>query len=369
MPTPLITKEDVYAQPEAIAQLATRLCELPDLDALPPERPWLFVGEGSSFNAVAWMLPLLRNAHPHRRVILRYPWAFLKELEQWPSDSGITPYVIAISQSGRTASLIHAMDEARKKWKDFDGHLITNADDSSLNKDNWSPLTTFFLQVGNEAGIAATKTFTTTALAVLMLGDRESAAILAKMLPTQLPEFVESLRVQSAWSIALNQCVTQCEHPLVLIGHDNVMTILGEAHLKLTETLSRPVLTYHHEGFKHGPKSVLHRDRSVWPQLIYSVPKNDIDAKAFYADAMIHLQHIQLDQATQLNHLWIRPVDAPPIPDALKAKGHFVELVLNKPLPEDWALLTVVQHLALDLVERMNLQTDGLTKFVSTPIV
>ena len=322
--TPLITREDIDAQAGCLTQLAQHLDALPQLNQLPSGRPCCFVGEGSSYHAVSWVLGRLRASDPERRFMLRYPWELRHEALQWPNKAGVTPYVIAISQSGKTASLKVALQHLHQQWINLEGLLITNADAEDLDKSAWAPLATFHLGLGEEHGIAATKTFSATAMAALALGNPAAARMTIEHVAPALLNFSNALRSNSAWEAVLAQCAACLHDGLVLVGHAGVMPLLDELHLKLTETLSRPVLRYHHEGFKHGPRAILHRERQQWPQVCYMVPNEPEAAAAFYADASLHLQHLDVDSAKRLRHLWLQPAGSAGPPEDLRRLGDCV---------------------------------------------
>jgi hypothetical protein len=124
-------------------------------------------------------------------------------------------------------------------------------------------------------------------------------------------------------------------------------------------------LTYHHEGFKHGPRSILHRKQKTWALLVYVPPVDN--APEFYADARFHLQHVDALHAERLKQLWIRSASTPPVPQDLRDLGNVVDLAIETTLPDDVLLLLVIQSLAVAVVDALGLEADGLTKFVAEP--
>jgi fructoselysine-6-P-deglycase FrlB-like protein len=369
---PLIELHEIEAQAQVLGQLASRISHLPRLAEL--EVPIVFVGEGSSYNAVAWQLHTLRRKLPHKKIRLMYPW----ELEAFLVDSPIpagdaqAPMLVAISQSGKTASLRRAV---RRFYRTVPhapkGLLITNAPDAASHED-WKHMEALALQAGEETAIAATKTFTATAYLVRALLLPLDTLQLLDVLPIGIATLLQALPVHPAWQQACSLIRSTMNRPMVLIGSRPTMPVLGELHLKLTETLSRPVLNYHNEGFKHGPRSVLHRtQQSHWPLQVYFPPAEATAREEFEADARLHIEHLPPEAYRDIYQLWIRPEgeDIPPplttsIP--LLQRANVVELSLPAILPADIMSLIVIQRLAYDVVQRLGLTPDGLTKYVAS---
>jgi glucosamine 6-phosphate synthetase-like amidotransferase/phosphosugar isomerase protein len=370
-PPKLIEALDVLAQADVLDALQARLVDLPKLPQN-PSQAWIFVAEGSSYNAVQWHITNLIQAHPHQRAILFYPWELEASLGEWQAvaneEVGLYPYVIAVSQSGKTASLMRSIQKAKTAWGKLDGLLITNACPESLDVHAWQGLTPFYLNAGKEEAIAATKTFTATSFTLKALACQTPNKLteLATELNALSPEIrrvLGSLSEHPAWEKAVDLLKSDRETAIAVIGAETVMPVLNEVHLKWTETLSRPVLTYHHEGFKHGPRSILHRKQTSWALLVY-VPPFD-NAPEFYADARFHLQHVDALHAERLKQLWIRNASTPPLPEDLLNLGKTVDLAIETSLPDDVLLLLVIQSLAVAVVDALGLEADGLTKFVA----
>ena len=373
-PPKLIDAADLLAQADVLDALQKRLVDLPVLPQNPLQA-WIFVAEGSSYNAVQWQMTALIQAHPQQRVILFYPWELEASLGEWQAVSDnllpYPPYVIAVSQSGKTASLLRSIQKAKAHWGQLEGLLITNASSESLDLLAWQGLTPLYLNAGQEEAIAATKTFTATSFTLKALASKTSAqrAELDAELGVLIPEIrrvLKGLAQQSAWEKAVDLLKSKMQTAIAVIGAETVMSVLNEVHLKWTETLSRPVLTYHHEGFKHGPRSILHRKQKNWALLVYVPPVNN--AAEFYADAHLHLQHVDSHHASRLQQLWIRSASTLPVPQSLLDLGESVDFAVETTLPDDLLLLLVVQSLAVAVVDSLHLEADGLTKFVAEPL-
>ena len=362
MPPKLIDLQDVLAQPDVLKQI---LHQLPSASQLPthPLRPWVFVAEGSSYNAVEWQIKTMIQAHPRQRAILLYPWELEASLNEWQNTHDGLPFLVAVSQSGKTASLLRCVQKTAHSWGHLDGILLTNANAEDLDITAWRGLTPHYLDVGQETAIAATKTFLATTFTLLgMVKPKHFEDKLIKLIP-ELQRVLDDLPKHPKWEQVVESFSSTMNLPITVIGAASVMPVLNEVHLKLTETLSRPVLTYHHEGFKHGPRSLLHRKQASWPFLVYACPS--WHTADFYADAMLHLHHVEASHAERLRHLWIRKTTSPPVPPALLSLGHAVDFVIDTDLPDDLLLLVLMQRLAVAVVECLGLEADGLTKYVA----
>ncbi|XVJ51320.1 MAG: hypothetical protein HEQ32_04245 [Vampirovibrio sp.] len=358
----LIDVNDVLAQTQVLEGLLSRLDRFPTLPQNPLQA-WIFVAEGSSYNAVDWQLKFLIHAHPSQRVDLFYPWELEAFLKEAPLHHEAPPFVIAVSQSGKTASLRRALEHARQAWGRLEGLLITNATSETLTHEHWLGLPPFYLEVGPEEAIAATKTFLATTVTLKALANPQTTLqALSAWIPS-VKQALTDIFLHPQWNALLDLVATTMTTPIAVIGGSSVMAVLGEVHLKLTETLSRPVLTYHHEGFKHGPRSILHRQQAHWPLLIYAVPTQD--SADFYADAQLHLQHVDAAHAPRLVHLWVRSSKTMAPPSNLLALGRSLDWALDTDLPDDLLLLLLTQCLAVALVEGLHLEADGLSKFVA----
>jgi fructoselysine-6-P-deglycase FrlB-like protein len=362
MPPKLIDLQDVLAQPDVLKQILHRL---PRQFQLPIHllRPWVFVAEGSSYNAVQWHIKPLIQAHPRQRAILFYPWELEASLSEWQNTHDGLPFVVAVSQSGKTASLLRCIQKTARTWGHLGGILLTNAEAQDLDVTAWQGLVPHYLQVGQESAIAATKTFLATTFTLLaMVKPKHFEATLLKLIP-ELQRVLEALPQNPQWDALIEQFTSTMNLPITVIGAESVMPVLNEVHLKLTETLSRPVLTYHHEGFKHGPRSILHRKQTAWPLLVYACPR--LHTTDFYADALLHLQHVDASHSPRLAHVWVRNASSPPVPEALLALGNGLEFVVESTLPDDVLLLVLIQRIAVSVVEQLGLEADGLTKYVA----
>lgn len=370
-PPPLISLQEIEAQATVLQALSRRIEGLPRLSE--STAPLVFVGEGSSYNAMAWQLHSIRGMLPHLKIRLMYPW----ELEAYLADSPITrgdaqaPVLVAVSQSGRTASLRRAVSHYFKQVPHAPkGWLITNSPQAAEHED-WKQMQAIALEAGEEHAIAATKTFTATAYLIRALLLPQDTQQQLDLIPIGISTLLQALPHHPQWLNACELIRQTMGRPMVLIGSKSTMPVLSELHLKLTETLSRPVLTYHNEGFKHGPRSILHRDQQPhWPLQIYLPPEHEQPRHEFEADARLHVEHLPPATHPDLYQLWIRPnQEADPL-DAGQAAlpmlrgANIVELSVPGFIPSDLMVLVIIQRLAYEVVTQLNLKADGLTKFI-----
>jgi fructoselysine-6-P-deglycase FrlB-like protein len=368
---PLISLEEIEAQSSVLRALSLRIGSLPRLAE--STAPLVFVGEGSSYNAMDWQLHSIRRMLPQLKIRLMYPWELDAYLEDSPILTGnaTAPILVAVSQSGRTASLRRAVKHyfetvphAPKGW------LITNSPEAGQHTD-WQHMQVIPLEAGEENAIAATKTFTATAYMIRALLLPEDTTLQLDLIPIGIATLLQALPHHPQWLNACELIRQTMERPMVLIGSKSTMPVLGELHLKLTETLSRPVLTYHNEGFKHGPRSILHRDQQPhWPLQIFFPPEHDQQRHEYEADARLHVEHLPPASHPDLYQLWIRPNhEADPL-DAGQAAmptlrgANIVELSVPGFISSDLMALVIIQRLAYEVVTQLNLKADGLTKFI-----
>lgn len=159
--------------------------------------------------------------------------------------------VIGISQSGEAADVIAAVTQARAS-----GAMtlaITNEADSPLAK---AADDTILLHAHREVAVAATKTFTSTMAALLLL-----SAALTPRLPLdaeveRLPGLLEEVFRDEA---ALLACAPQFRYmrDCVLLGRGYNMATAYELALKLRETCYVRAQPFASPDFVHGPIAIL----------------------------------------------------------------------------------------------------------------
>lgn len=180
---------------------------------------------------------------------------------------------VALSQSGETADTLAAVRQAKKSG--YAATLgISNVPESSLTREADM---IFLTRAGTEIGVAATKTFTTQLIALLLLtlalrhknatGNAKALTSALKHLPTLLEE-----------TLALDQTIKNLskqfldkEHALFL-GRGALYPIALEGALKLKEISYMHAEAYPAGELKHGPLALVDKGMPV----IVIAPKNHL---------------------------------------------------------------------------------------------
>lgn len=173
---------------------------------------------------------------------------------------------VALSQSGETADTLAALRQAKKA-----GYAATlgicNAPESSLARE--ADLI-FLTRAGIEIGVAATKTFSTQLVALLLLtmllGQKNN--ISAQNLDTlahelaQLPGRIRKTLTLDQQIKQLSKCFLEKEHALFL-GRGTLFPIALEGALKLKEISYMHAEAYPAGELKHGPLALVDKDMPV----------------------------------------------------------------------------------------------------------
>jgi glucosamine--fructose-6-phosphate aminotransferase (isomerizing) len=159
--------------------------------------------------------------------------------------------VIGISQSGRSPDIVSVIETSRQQGQPT--LAITNAPASPLARAaEW----VIDLQAGEEKAVAATKTYTTSLVALALLSaaisaDRQSAADLGKV-----PLWMQSTLSQTADNLSKIERYTYITRSAVIGRGFNYSTAF-EAALKIKELTRIVTEPYSSADFLHGPISVL----------------------------------------------------------------------------------------------------------------
>jgi glucosamine--fructose-6-phosphate aminotransferase (isomerizing) len=207
----------------------------------------LIAARGSSDNAARYGQYLF-GAHNSLPVALAAPSLFsLYNAPPRVQDS----LVLAISQSGQSPDILAVIEEARKQ-----GALTL-----ALTNDPSSPLAglaehTIDLQAGAEKSVAATKTYTTSLMALAMLStalaeDRENHELLRRV-----PTLLESALANPEASLAQAQPYKEAQACVVLGRGYNYATAF-EIALKLKELTYVLAEPYSSADFQHGPVALV----------------------------------------------------------------------------------------------------------------
>jgi glucosamine--fructose-6-phosphate aminotransferase (isomerizing) len=181
-----------------------------------------------------------------------------------PADDGTL--VVCVTQSGETADTLEAMRVARERGART--LAVTNVVGSTAHRECDDAL---FIRAGPEIGVAATKTFSSQVVTLLLLGLRlvgdvtgELPADHAELLDAldSLPDHVQTVLDTSQADRIGQQYLGDEGH--FFIGRGNAFPVALEGALKFKE------ITYEHaEGFaagelKHGPLALVTADTPVF---------------------------------------------------------------------------------------------------------
>ena len=192
--------------------------------------------------------------------------------------------VIGISQSGETPDILEVVQEAREQGAHTLG--ITNTVDSPLAEASEH---TIYLNAGEEVSIGATKTYTTSLMALAMLTaalaeDQARFDTLALV-----PDYVAEVTTSAAELIASTERYRYMEACVVISRGYNYATAY-EIALKLKELTYVLAEPYSSADFQHGPVAIVERGFPV----IAAVPEGVV------ADELITLLRYLDDRGAEL---------------------------------------------------------------------
>ncbi|SDK89894.1 glutamine--fructose-6-phosphate transaminase (isomerizing) [Natronorubrum texcoconense] len=261
--------KEIYEQPTALAQaLEGRIDPENGRIALENFEPGTFadissvqfVACGTSYHAALYGSLALKQAGVQSTALLA------NEYSVSAPPIGDDTLVVAVTQSGETADTLNAMRHAKAEGAST--VTVTNVVGSTAAREADEAL---FIRAGPEIGVAATKTFSSQAVMLTLLGQRIAAdlqgevpANLESLLPEleAMPDSLEALLEQSdAEAIAERYENSQS---YFFIGRGLGFPVALEGALKFKE------ITYEHaEGFasgelKHGPLALVTPDTPVF---------------------------------------------------------------------------------------------------------
>ncbi len=213
-----------------------------------------FVSNGTSFNASLVGADLFQRFSSKTSAVLN--------ASEFPYKAGHLPknsLVVAISQSGETADVLHAVKLCKKKK--IPVIALVNVFGSSLAR---AANETIYLKCGSEIGVASTKAFTSQ-LAVLYLlsfalqGKTEKGAEELKKLA---PKLTKTIKLSREKAKRLAQAIKK-KNDVYFIGRGANYPLAQEGALKLKE-----ISYLHAEAFpagelKHGPLALVGRQTPV----------------------------------------------------------------------------------------------------------
>lgn len=162
--------------------------------------------------------------------------------------------VIGVSQSGAGTDVNRYMENARKMGAVTLG--VTNTRGSDITKVSDEVI---FLQAGREESVAATKTYTTECMALLMLVAHWSRhETLLEVLP-RIPEEADRVLEVEAPIRERVERLRFAQHAVVL-GRGYHYSTAQEMALKLMETCYLPTHPFSVADFMHGPIAMIHEN-------------------------------------------------------------------------------------------------------------
>jgi glutamine---fructose-6-phosphate transaminase (isomerizing) len=383
-------KHEIAEQPEVLTGLLKRYPSEALQSLLPQEKPQRLVllAEGSSRNAAQMAKPWL-EALTHLPVDVLLPedshfqQALQTQLKQAHKSQSL---LVPLSQSGKSSSLLKALAELlQQNDHAFSVLPVCNTPESPLVKDH--PNTSLLLGAGEEKSIAATKSMSSSFMALVMLGEAmaakwpETRALKAEgsylpleQAPQKLESFLQRPQTQQTlealaqrWAAVLRRNTTQS---VGLLSTGAPQLAMPEAGLKLCETNALQVHTQAMEGFKHGPKVILDNE----PLLLYVLPpaQSKEQAQTFFNDMQEHKRGTAFEgkPATKKAFL-LRFENSEPVPPEVLDPSQVFTLPAIAPDPFLQSLMTLaaLQSFSLELATARHLNPNhpALSKAVVTP--
>ncbi|UHQ95347.1 glutamine--fructose-6-phosphate transaminase (isomerizing) [Haloterrigena alkaliphila] len=219
-----------------------------------------FVACGTSYHAALYGSLALKQAGVQSTALLANEYS----VSAPPTDENTL--VVAVTQSGETADTLNALRHAKRNGAST--VTVTNVVGSTAAREADKAL---FIRAGPEIGVAATKTFSSQAVMLTLLGQRivedlhgEPAADLESLLPelAAMPDAIDDLLEDTNAEAIARQY--HDSRAYFFIGRGLGFPVALEGALKFKE------ITYEHaEGFasgelKHGPLALVTPDTPVF---------------------------------------------------------------------------------------------------------
>jgi glutamine---fructose-6-phosphate transaminase (isomerizing) len=257
---PTLLEQEIREQPLVIQRLldqeSTRVARLAE-DLRGKIDYVLIAARGTSDNAARYAQYLL-GAHNHLQVALATP-SLYTTYGAPPALKGAL--VVGISQSGRSPDIIAVIEEGRRQGRPT--LAITNEPESPLAK---AADHVVYLQAGPERAVAATKTYTTSLTALMLISGylAKDDAMLAQVarLPALLQQTLDGL-----WErLPRVERYRYMSHCAVLGRGFNYATAF-EVSLKVKELTRTSAEPYSSADFLHGPVALV---REGFPVIMVS---------------------------------------------------------------------------------------------------
>lgn len=241
---------EVFEQPQAIRDTVEKnIHERMQFEG----KPFLFTGMGSSLAASELLVAYL-NSHGQQSIaidnseLLYYHKALLNHYQ-----------LIVVSQSGESIEAKELIEQHKKAY------AITNTRGSSVAS---GAAKVFYTFAGEEKAIASSKSFTTTAALLLLLG----AKIVQKDLTEDLKRAADSLEQQLEQAEYYRKQIGEFlnpEKPLTLLGRGPSVFTARQGALTLKETARMYTEAMSAAQFRHGPFELIKENS----QFVFFNPK------------------------------------------------------------------------------------------------
>jgi len=256
---PHFMMKEIHEQPQALRDALRVQEKYLDLIAtfLDRSKEVYLLASGTSYHAclaASYMLSRMARISAH-------PCLASEFVEQYGDAVGIDSTVLAVSQSGETADVLHAVDHARFRAATILG--LTNVMGSTLTR-----VTRAYLSQssGPEIGVASTKTFTEQIIVLAMLTLR-MARLRGKVSQDEMdyvegklndvPEAVEKVLRNQEQKVKQLTKKYKDKKVFYFLGRGISVATSLEARLKLLEIACVPSIAYPAGESKHGPISLI----------------------------------------------------------------------------------------------------------------
>lgn len=338
--------KEIYEQPETLSNALLLQRNYLDLITtfLDRAEELYLVACGTSYNsclAASYMFSRLCN-------LATIPVVASEFIEQYGSAIGIQSTILALSQSGETADVLHAIDDARLRAATILG--LTNTLGSTLTRVSRAYICQ---QTGPEIGVAASKTFTGQLIVMAQLALRLSKVrgkvsqdaideLESKLV--QLPNIVGNIiRDQDSHIRLLAKKYSKAEC-IYFLGRGISYATASEGRLKLLEIAYIPSISYPAGESKHGPISLIEKGFPV----IFVSPKDSTrkatlgniqEMKARGADIIAVLDETDEEMKSMVDEYVPIPTNIPevlsPIPYAIPLQMFAYYTAVEKGLDPD----------------------------------
>jgi glucosamine--fructose-6-phosphate aminotransferase (isomerizing) len=226
---------------------------------------------GTSYNsclAASYIFSSLAN-------LPTYPVIASEFIQQYGESVNINSTILAVSQSGETADVLHSLEQARFKAATILG--LTNTIGSTLTRVSRAYICQ---QSGPEIGVAATKTFTSQLIVLTQLALR-LAKLKGKVSQDRIdfleakleetPEIIDQIITTQEEKVQQIVRKYQNEKCFYFLGRGVNSATAVEGRLKLLEIAYIPSISYPAGESKHGPISLIEKGFPV----IFICPRNN----------------------------------------------------------------------------------------------